>query len=194
MIRTLIASVAVIAFFAGLPTPSLAQDYKVAVANLIDTEIRGWSQSDEVVSAVKGQNETSISLSQSDIDTQDKKWRAETKGGDQKMINAVLSNSLSTYLKGVKEKAEGKYTEIFVMDMKGLNVGQSDITSDYWQGDEAKWQQSYGIGPEGVLIDEVEFDESTQTYQSQVSIAVVDPSTGKAIGAVTVGVNVEMLE
>ena len=71
------------------------------------------------------------------------------------------------------------------MDMKGLNVGQSDVTSDYWQGDEAKWQKTYGVGPSAVLIDEVEFDDSSQTYQSQVSIAVV---------AVTVGVNVEMLE
>ncbi len=194
MIRTLVASVVAAAIFAGLPTTSVAQDYKVAVANLIDTEIRGWSQSDEVIDAVNKQNEASASLSQGDIDKQDKAWRAETKGGDQKMINAVLSNSLSTYLKGVKDKSEGKYTEIFVMDMKGLNVGQSDVTSDYWQGDEAKWQKTYGAGPSGVLVDEVEFDDSSQTYQSQVSIAVVDPSTGKAIGAVTVGVNVEMLE
>ncbi|MDF2367241.1 hypothetical protein [Sneathiella sp.] len=194
MIRTLIASVAAIAIFAGLPTTSLAQDYKVAVANLIDSEIRGWSQSDEVIDAVRKQNEMSASLSQDDVDNQDKKWRAETKGGSQNMINAVLSNSLSNYLKSVKTNSQGKYTEIFVMDMKGLNVGQSDITSDYWQGDEAKWKQSYGAGPDGVLIDEVEFDESTQTYQSQVSVAIVDPSTHKAIGAVTVGVNVEMLE
>ena len=31
-------------------------------------------------------------------------------------------------------------------DNKGLNVGQSDVTSDYWQGDEAKWKKSYKMG------------------------------------------------
>ena len=38
---------------------------------------------------------------------------------------------------------------------------------------------------------EVELDESTQTYQAQLSFTLVDPATGAAIGAVTVGVNAE---
>ncbi|MBO0333563.1 hypothetical protein J0X12_08065 [Sneathiella sp. CAU 1612] len=193
MIRTLVVTAA-LALSVSLSTTALAQDYKVAVANLIDTEIRDWAQSDEVIDAIKSQNKISATLSQADIDRQDKQWRDEVKGGDRTMINAVLTNDLSNYLQGVKTSSHGKYTEIFVMDMKGLNVGQSDATSDYWQGDEDKWQLTYGVGPKGVLIKDVDFDESTQTYQSQVSVAIVDPQSGKAIGAVTVGVNVEMLE
>jgi hypothetical protein len=80
------------------------------------------------------------------------------------------------------------------MDNKGLNVAQSDVTSDYWQGDEAKWKKSFLAGPDGLFIDEVEFDESTQTYQAQVSVSIADPDSGEAIGAITVGVNVELLE
>jgi hypothetical protein len=45
-----------------------------------------------------------------------------------------------------------------------------------------------------MFIDEVEFDDSTQTYQVQVSISVADPDSGEAIGAITVGVNVELLQ
>lgn len=193
MIRTLVVTAA-LALSVSLSTTALAQDYKVAVANLIDTEIRDWAQSDEVIDAIKSQNKISATLSQADIDRQDKQWRDEVKGGDKSLINAVLTNDLSNYLQGVKTSSHGKYTEIFVMDMMGLNVGQSDVTSDYWQGDEDKWQLTYGAGPKGVLIKDVDFDESTQTYQSQVSVAIVDPQSGKAIGAVTVGVNVEMLE
>ena len=110
------------------------------------------------------------------------------------LINAVLGNELSNYLTGVKNDGRGIYTEIFVMDNKGLNVGQSDVTSDYWQGDEAKWKKTYLAGPDAVLIDEVEFDESTQTFQSQLSLSVVDPNTGETVGAVTIGVNVDMLQ
>jgi hypothetical protein len=79
------------------------------------------------------------------------------------------------------------------MDAKGLNVGQSDLTSDYWQGDEAKWKKTYLVGPKAMHVGGVKTDQSTQTLQSQLSMAVVDPASGKVIGAVTVGVNVEQL-
>ena len=79
------------------------------------------------------------------------------------------------------------------MDAKGLNVGQSDVTSDYWQGDEDKWQRTYPVGPDALLIGEVEQDESTQRFQTQVSLSVVDPADGAVIGAVTVGIDVETL-
>lgn len=79
------------------------------------------------------------------------------------------------------------------MDNKGLNVAQSEITSDYWQGDEEKWQDTYLKGPSAYLIGEIEEDESTQMFQSQISHSVVDPSSGKVIGAITIGVNVEAL-
>ena len=194
MIRKAVSSFVAIAAFAGLASTAAANDYTDAIQKMVDSDMRNWTQSEQVVAAVKEQNKKSANLSQSDIDSQDKQWRAETAGGDQSMINSVLGNSLSAYLKDVKNNAQGLYTEIFVMDMKGLNVGQSDVTSDYWQGDEAKWQKTYGVGPSAVLIDEVEFDDSSQTYQSQVSLAVVDPDTNQPIGAVTIGVNVEMLE
>ena len=79
------------------------------------------------------------------------------------------------------------------MDGKGLNVGQSDVTSDYWQGDEDKWQKTFLAGAGAVHVSEVEFDESSQTYQSQFSMPIVDPATSTVIGAVTVGVDVTMV-
>jgi hypothetical protein len=84
-------------------------------------------------------------------------------------------------------------TEAFVMDAKGMNVGMCDATSDYWQGDEAKWQKTYSVGPDAVFVDDVEQDESTQKFQVQTSITVVDPASGKAIGAMTVGLDAESL-
>ena len=44
-----------------------------------------------------------------------------------------------------------------------------------------------------VHLSEIEFDESSQTYQGQISIPVVDPATGALIGAMTIGVNAEAL-
>ena len=70
----------------------------------------------------------------------------------------------------MRDDSEGLFTEIFVMDAVGLNVAASDTTSDFWQGDEAKWQQTYSAGSGAVHISDVELDESTQSYQSQVEL------------------------
>ena len=72
-------------------------------------------------------------------------------------------------------------------------VAQSAETADHWQGDEAKWQKTYDVGPIELHISEVEFDDSTNFYQSQASHSIVDPATGELIGAVTFGINVQSL-
>jgi hypothetical protein len=68
-----------------------------------------------------------------------------------------------------------------------------DPTSDFWQGDEAKWQKSFSAGPDAIFVDDVEQDESTQKFEVQTSMTVVDPATGKAIGAITVGLDADKL-
>ena len=72
-------------------------------------------------------------------------------------------------------------------------MAQSAATSDYWQGDEAKWQQTYAAEDGALHISEVEFDDSTGFYQTQASMPIVDPATGEKIGAITFGINVQSL-
>lgn len=171
-----------------------AEEHIAAIRRDVVPQVRTWLADPSVISAINSQNARHAGLGQNDVDRLDGQWRSETSSGNRKLVDAVLSNRLSGYLGGKKDEARGLYTEIFVMDNKGLNVGQSDVTSDYWQGDEDKWKKTYLAGPDAVFIDEVEFDESTQTFQSQLSLPVVDPNTGATIGAVTVGVNVDMLQ
>ena len=154
---------------------------------------RAWIVDPEIIAAIKAQNARNANINQSQIDKLDKQWRAQTKSSARPLIDQVLSTALSTKLLDVKNRARGMITELFVMDNKGLNVGQSDATSDYWQGDEDKWQKTYLAGPGAMFIDEIEMDESTQTFQSQLSLSIADPATGQVIGAVTVGVDVDQL-
>lgn len=157
------------------------------------SQIQPWLTDPVVVEAIKAQNSKNASVGDGDIDAMDKKWRSEAKSGSGPMIDEIMGNKLSNFLKQKAAESDGLFTEIFVMDFKGLNVGQSAVTSDYMQGDEAKWQKTYQAGPDAVFIDEVEFDDSTQSFQTQMSATVVDPATGQAIGAITIGVNVEKL-
>ncbi|GAA4180546.1 hypothetical protein [Shinella granuli] len=173
-------------------TAGAQQDVRVtAVADFIDANVRPWLDEPAILNAVIAQNAAHAELGQAEIDDLDARWRSELSSADRPMIEAQLSNPLSLYLKGRQQAAEGLITEIFVMDNRGLNVGQSDVTSDYWQGDEAKWQKSFGTG--ALHIEEAERDESTQLMQSQASLPLRDPATGTVIGAITVGVNLDAL-
>lgn len=171
-----------------------AGPHEAPMTEYAKAKVPAWLNNAVVVTAVKAQNAKHASLTQADIDKLDKDWRAQTKVADKPLINAVLGNELSAYLKKVKADSKGLITEIFVMDDKGLNVGQSDVTSDYWQGDEAKWQKTFKVGPDAIHLGDVEQDESTQRFQSQLSLPVVDPETKQVIGAVTIGLDVENLD
>lgn len=164
-----------------------------AVTDYANANIKAWVSDKAVIDAVKAQNAKNAGLAQADIDALDQKWRAGVDGGDTAMIDEVLGNPLSGFLRDKQKASNGVITEIFVTDDKGLNVGQSDVTSDYWQGDEAKWQKTYGTGDAAaIFVDEAEKDESTQMLQSQVSMTVADEA-GAPIGAITVGINLNAL-
>jgi hypothetical protein len=72
--------------------------------------------------------------------------------------------------------------EAFVMNDRGTLVCSIAETSDYWQGDEAKWQRTFVEGREA-FIEEPAFDASSGKYAIQVSVPVAE--AGKRIGAVT---------
>jgi hypothetical protein len=181
------------ATYAFVPATANAEEAHVApVTAFMKENVVSWVQDPVIIKAIKAQNAEHANLSQGDIDALDKKWRAEVQSNDQPMIKAVMANDVSNFLKEKQAASNGAISEVFVVDNKGLNVGQSDVTSDYWQGDEAKFQKTFNVGPNTLFVDGVEKDESTQALQSQASMTIVD-ETGKPIGAVTVGVNLDAL-
>ena len=171
--------------------PALAIDHTGAVRHVVETRIRPWINTEILLDAVRRQNDVNRSLTSADIESLDAQWRQETLSSERPLISAVLATELSGFLRDKQTEQRGLFTEIFVVDNRGLNVGQSDVTSDYWQGDEEKWQRTFLIGPDEVFIDGVEQDESTQQFQSQVSLSISDPQTGNVIGSITVGVDVD---
>ncbi|MCR9386392.1 hypothetical protein [Vibrio metoecus] len=173
--------------------PTLANDYQAQLTQYVQTEVKQIAADPMIIDAVKAQNAKNANLTQGDIDQLDKQWRAEVGQSDQPMIQSILGTPASQKLLTIQNASNGKITEVFVMDNKGLNVAQSEVTSDYWQGDEAKWQNTYPKGTGAFDISDIEEDESTQMFQAQVSYTVTDPSSGEAIGAITVGINVDAL-
>lgn len=144
-----------------------------------------------VTMSVQAQNERRAGLDQAGIDALDAQWRAERKADDQPLIAATLSSPASSYLTQVQAGSGGLYGALFVMDAYGLNVGQSAVTSDYWQGDEAKFSKTYPVAPDAVFIDEPEFDDDLKVWLVQVNLTLSE--NGKAIGAATVELNANEL-
>jgi len=176
-----------------LPVFALANEFEGALQEFVGNDAQVIISDPDIVAAINAQNIKNSGLSEADILALDGQWRSQIGEADAPLITEKLNSPLSHKLVQMQEQSEGTITEIFIMDNKGLNVAQSTTTSDYWQGDEAKWQQTFSVGPNAYHISEVEEDESTQMFQSQVSHAVIDPATGKVIGAITIGINVEEL-
>ena len=191
--RSLQAMCGVVTLALVLAGPARADEFTAPLTALANGEIKAFASDPALVAAIVAQNAVTGSYDQAKIDALDAQWRAEVSAASKPLIDATLGNAASQYLKGVQDASGGKYTEIFAMDAKGLNVGQSTLTSDYWQGDEDKFTKSFGAGADAVNLGEVEQDESTQIFQSQVSVPITDPATGALIGAITVGVDVSAL-
>ncbi|MBB4290738.1 hypothetical protein GGE16_002778 [Rhizobium leguminosarum] len=77
-------------------------------------------------------------------------------------------------------------------DSHGLNVGQSIITADYWQGDEEKYLRTFANGSREIFIDRAERNESIQMLETQASFVVLDEEE-RPIGVVTVTIAIDAL-
>ncbi|AVX04461.1 hypothetical protein [Maritalea myrionectae] len=184
--RNLVLATAIVSL--GFVQIAAANDYENLLNEIVAGPVAEVVNSEAVWSSVVQQNEMTAGYDQAKIDELDAQWRAEVDAEDKPFINEVMDRPLSNYLKSVQANSNGVLTEIFVVDAKGLNVGQSAVTSDYWQGDEDKWSIPFNSG--GVDLGDIELDESTQVVQSQVSVPVRD-DTGKIVGTATFAVRVD---
>ena len=180
-----------LAVFGLSATAVAAAEPSDAALTFAKAQAADWINHPVVVAAVRAQNAETAALSEADIISMDDAWRAEIGTGSTPMISSVMDTPASDHLREHVSAHAGMITEVFVMDARGLNVASSGITSDYWQGDEAKWSETYPKGADAVHVSEIELDESTQTYQMQVSLPVTDPASGDVIGAVTFGLNAQ---
>lgn len=179
---------------ACLATPSFAtNEFEPALRAYLENEVRSWAQSPVLVDAIRAMNAERSGYDQAQIDAMDTAWRAEVGAASTPTITPIIENDAAAFLRDQVAASGGRITEVFIMGAHGLNVASSGLTSDMWQGDEAKFTASFGAGADGVHIGDIELDESTQSYQGQISLTIVDPDTGEPIGAMTVGVDAESL-
>lgn len=195
MLKSITRGAALVLALAAVAAGSaLADDDREArLRELVRTKILSIVRASIVVDSVNIQNRQNASLDARQIKRLDKIWRDEVKRAGGALINEVLAKPLFNYLRRVKRANGDLFTDIYVMDNKGLNVGQTDVTPDYWQGDEGKWRKTFLAGRGAFRISKVKIGKSTRKPWTRVTVTIVDPSTNRVIGAMTVGVNVDEL-
>jgi hypothetical protein len=155
-------------------------------------KVRAWSQHPTVLITLRAWNQKHADLTRAEIERMDRDWRKQTGGEQKPLIAEILGAPLSAMLLRHQADSDGELIESFVMDARGLNVGQSAVTSDYWQGDEAKFQQSFGAGAGAVHYGPVEVKDTGRRAQ-QVSLTIADPETGEPIGAITAEFDLDLI-
>lgn len=139
-----------------------------------------------LLESVRAQNRKSMTLDE--VKKIDEEWKA----GTSPLIEELQNNKAGSFLKNIIVQQSGVYTEVFLTDAQGANVAAYPATSDYWQGDEAKFTKSFVDGKGEIFVGGVEFDESTQANAVQISVPMI--YNDAAIGVMVIGVKVSVLE
>ncbi len=153
--------------------------------------LQDWRQHDALVAGVIIQNEHLESTPLSELQQRDASWQQLFYRGYSREAQRMLESGLSRQLREWKRASDGLVSEIIVMDARGFNVAISDMTSDYWQGDEEKYLELMGSPADELHIGPVIYDESTRRFQVQMSVQVFRPGAARAIGILTLGVDIE---
>lgn len=168
----------VLTVLAGMPPDGVAQLEKV---DALIPVLQRLAVDPELVRAVKAQNARGASLVS--IRAEDDAWLATPALTEAKQ--RVLESTAARVLTRHRATLGRKVAEIFAMDRQGALVGATRRTTDYWQGDEDKFQVPFNEGR--VLKEKPFFDASSQAYVIQVSLPVRDGR--QVIGAITVGLS-----
>ena len=139
-----------------------------------------------LIQAVRRQNAENTGINQ--IKQLDDDWKATKKLTPFK--RSLQQNDAGQMLRRYVTR-NPSLNEAFLTDNQGANVAAFPATSDYWQGDEEKWSESFNEGNGRMFLGPVERDESTNTMAVQISAPLFHQ--GETIGVLVVGVTFDYL-
>lgn len=161
------------------------------LATLVSSVVSSIKSDSDLANYLKQENELARSIDTKKIGSLDSQWKKERIASNKPLINSIMSRPLSDRFRELKLSSNGLFTEIFLTNSKGMLIGASNITSDYWQGDEAKFKKTKGKRNGTVTYNDIVFDESSGVFQTQVGISIGDLSNNDYLGSLFIGINPE---
>jgi methyl-accepting chemotaxis protein len=114
------------------------------------------------------------------IQSQDRAW-TDKDPAMEATVGEIGKNETSAYLIDFLT-SNPEEVEVFVTDIRGLNIGMTDRTSDFLQADENWWKSTFADGNGATYLAPVEYDESAKSYAMDIGIPILDPETKQTIG------------
>jgi ABC-type amino acid transport substrate-binding protein len=151
--------------------------------------LKRWALHDELLAVLRQAATRNTSLER--IRELDRQWLREQQLEEKPLIRRLLQAPPSRLLANIARQYQPLFNEIFLSDHSGQLLAISETTSDYWQADEADYQQAQRLAPGQVHIGDIEYDGSTQSFQSKVSAPIHDPQDGRFLGVLSLGINIE---
>ncbi|HEY7159671.1 MAG TPA: PDC sensor domain-containing protein [Acidobacteriota bacterium] len=145
-----------------------------------------YAKDETVIHAVQTQNQRRVSMDE--ILKMDRDWIRGTISED--LVKSLMDNHCALKMKELANEIQSSM-EAFVMDDQGVLVCMTQRTSDYWQGDEPKWIDSFKGGAGETVVSKREYDQSTKSTLVHVSVPIMDEQ--KAIGVLCIGINLTKL-
>lgn len=132
-----------------------------------------------------------------DVLTIDSKWQALPAQITPALAERLLKLPASRALRDWQRAQGGLVTEVMLINDMGTLVAMSQRTSDYWQGDEPKFQGAMAMAATGtetgwpVYMSSIHYDTSTARFQVTVSAPVAPGNGAGANGVIAFGLDIE---
>lgn len=171
------------------PGTALSQAEQDYLRQLVGQHLRRWGQHPDLLEPLLKAGP--LNNSPERIQELDRQWRQERTLEEKPLILHTLNMPGSQLLAGVAQQYAPLFNELFVSDNSGQLVALSEITSDFWQADEVDFQRAALLPAGEVHVGAIEYDGSTQSFQSKVSAPIRDAKTGTLLGVISLGINIE---
>jgi len=132
-------------------------------------------QDKAILDAVRFANDRYRDITAEQIQALDRKWRSSGEELPKQLTDKECNESLKLFQRTFKGLAE-----IFVTNARGLNVCQTNKTTDYYQGDEDWWKQTFRSDKPRYTF--LTFDRSAGVFAVPIYLPVRDPASGDIIG------------
>jgi len=139
----------------------------------------------DVISAVIDSNKRFAAMNDANayITEKDQEWLKTPRNSPSPFMSAIIESNVSDVLREksvilTQDFGDVSFPEIIVTNAYGANVGQSQRTEDYNQGDEGWWLRAKTVS---IHISEVAWDSSAEIFSADIIIKMVDEQ-GNFIG------------
>ncbi|MEA4909159.1 MAG: methyl-accepting chemotaxis protein [Anaerolineaceae bacterium] len=151
-----------------------------ANADMLDTLSLSPSLANAVEGANRLQSNRNTAELEADVARIDQAWQDQDPSVDD-LVDRLEHNEISIYLERFTALFP-EQIEVFVTDQRGLNVGMTRRTGDYYQADEGWWQAAYHDGQGAVYVSPVTYDESTGVYGVNLAVPIRNVEDHSVVG------------